>query len=130
MVGMFSFLANVINAQSWDIVCDNTQTCSGITVDVFDAFNNTIVTGVALPGGTSKISGGVIGSCQTTAPAYVVFNDGTCSILVNMNSTYNCGAGSPCTCTCISSGTSYQVTINSTPPLYSGCANDLYILIQ
>jgi hypothetical protein len=58
VIGMLTFFTNVLKGQTWDIVCDNTQVCSGITVDVYDAFNNIIVSGVALPGGTSKFGGG------------------------------------------------------------------------
>jgi|688.fasta_scaffold106187_2 hypothetical protein len=131
VIGMLTFFTNVLKGQTWDIVCDNTQVCSGITVDVYDAFNNIIVSGVALPGGTSKFGGGVIGTCQSIVPAYVVFTEGTCSFTVNINSVYNCGAGgTTCTCSCITSGTSYQVDYVTTPPLYSGCTRDLYIKIQ
>lgn len=103
-----------LNTQTFDIDYTNTQVCSGsISVQVYDAFNNPLLPSpVNLPPGL----GNCVVGCQAGTPAYVIFTDGSCSITVNVGSGYNCpAAGAPCTCACITSGTSYQVATSATP---------------
>lgn len=108
LIGFFAVLQKT-SAQTWQVQYTNTQVCSGVFVQIVDSSNNPLTTSMGVPNGF----GTLLGTCTGGNPAYAKFTEGSCTIQVNLNSTYPCGASSPCTCTCITSGTSYGFSTTS-----------------
>lgn len=117
--GLFSTYFQIGFTQVFEIDYTNTQVCLGsVSVQVYDASNVALLPSpINLPPGSGTA---IIGSCTSGLPAYLVLTDGSCSITVNVNTTYNCPASTPCTCSCIGSGRSFQVILAaqncSSPP--------------
>ncbi len=120
---LFVSIATIGKAQNFSITSTNSQVCLGtVTAQAYDAFNTPIGAPYTVPAGTG---GAGCTTGVTNPPAYVIFTDGSCTITVNVNTTYNCPAANPCACSCIAGGRTFQVVLTAGS---GGCAPTSYLL--
>lgn len=137
LLSLLVSVQQIVSGQTWQAICNNTQSCSGVSIDIYDVSWNLLYSGIVCSQGDDSLSTcGVMlpisppAACSSLAlPEHLIFNEGGCSVTVSVGNTVTCSATPPptCNCSCISSGRSYAVTVRSPPP--STCNFCNYMLI-